>query len=74
MGFRFVLLQMAVAGISLGALVNPLIGLYGYIWYSLARPDAMSWSEGALPHSLIMAICTLAGVWRFPPQPAAVDH
>lgn len=68
MGIRFILLQLAVAGISLGALLNPLIGLYGYIWYSLARPDAMSWSEGQLPHSLIMAICTLAGAWRFIPN------
>jgi probable O-glycosylation ligase (exosortase A-associated) len=68
MGIRFILLQVAVAGISLGALINPLMGLYGYIWYSLARPDAMSWAEGALPHSLIMAICTLAGVWRFLPN------
>jgi len=68
MGIRFVLVQLAVVGISLGALLNPLIGLYGYIWYSLARPDAMSWAEGQLPHSLIMATCTLAGAWRFIPN------
>lgn len=59
---------MAVAFTCIGGLANPLIGLYGYLWYSIARPDAMSWSEGALPHSLLMAICTLVGTWRFIPN------
>jgi probable O-glycosylation ligase (exosortase A-associated) len=68
MGIRFILLQLTVAGASLAALVNPVIGLYAYTWYALARPDAMAWSEGQWPHSLILAIFTLAGIWRYTPN------
>ncbi|MFN7922453.1 MAG: putative O-glycosylation ligase, exosortase A system-associated [Bryobacteraceae bacterium] len=64
MGFRVILLHLAVAGLSFASLFNPLWGLLGYVWYSLARPDALAYNEGQFQHSILLAICTLAGSWR----------
>ncbi len=65
MAIREILLHFSVVFITFGAILNPLIGLLGYVWYSLARPDALAWSEAKYPHSLIMAIVTLLGAWRY---------
>lgn len=48
-------------------LIVPVYGLYGYIWFALLRPDALAWSEGDFPFSLIYAVSTLAGSVRFLP-------
>ncbi len=45
-----------------------MIALYGYVWYSLMRPDVLAWSEGMYPHSITIAIVTLLGVWRYIPN------
>jgi probable O-glycosylation ligase (exosortase A-associated) len=68
MAIREILLHISVLVISFGAFLNPLIGLFGYIWYSLARPDALAWVEARYPHSLIIAIATLLGAWRYLPN------
>jgi probable O-glycosylation ligase (exosortase A-associated) len=49
-----------VAAICVVALVKPRIGLLGYTWFALMRPDALSWSVGR-PYSLCLAACTLIG-------------
>lgn len=65
---RQLLLHLVVLGVCALGLLNPLTGLYGYIWYSLMRPDVLAWSEGMFPHSMTLAIITLLGVWRFVPN------
>lgn len=55
-------------GICAGGLLNPIIALLGYIWYSLMRPDALAWQEGMHPYSLIFAVVTLLGSWRYLPN------
>lgn len=55
-------------GICVGGLLNPVIALLGYMWYSLMRPDALAWREGLYPYSLIFAVVTLLGSWRYLPN------
>lgn len=55
-------------GICVGGLLNPVIALLGYMWYSLMRPDALAWQEGMYPYSLVFAIVTLFGSWRYLPN------
>jgi putative inorganic carbon (hco3(-)) transporter len=43
------------------ALFRPKIGLYGYTWFALLRPDYLAWSAGEYPYSLALAVCTLLG-------------
>ncbi len=62
---RLLLLHLSVVGICGVGLVNPLFALYGYVWYSLMRPDSLAWSEGMYPHSFTIAIVTVVGVWRY---------
>ena len=38
--------------------INPLIGLCGYYWFALMRPDVLAWS-GANNYSFFIAIATL---------------
>jgi probable O-glycosylation ligase (exosortase A-associated) len=49
-----------VAVLCVLALVRPRVGLLGYTWFALMRPDILSWSAGR-PYSLCLAICTLVG-------------
>lgn len=62
------MLHFTVLVVCAVGLVNPVIGLYGYVWYSLMRPDVLAWSEGMYPHSVTIAVVTLLGVWRFVPN------
>lgn len=51
---------LAAVGVACGAaLVNPRVGLYAYIGFSLLRPDALAWSEGRYPYSLALVGATL---------------
>lgn len=43
------------------SLVRPKIGLLGYTWFALLRPDYLAWAAGEYPFSLVLAICTLLG-------------
>lgn len=47
------------------ALVKPLFGLYGYVWFALMRPDVLAWSYGRYPYSLALAVTTVLGSLRY---------
>ena len=47
--------------LCIAALLRPVYGIFGYIWFTLMRPDVLSYSVGAYPYSLAIAICTLVG-------------
>lgn len=59
---REVVVMAIVAGICLSSLHSPIIGLLGYIWFALCRPDVLAWSHK--PFSLILAIAVLFGSVR----------
>lgn len=65
---RVLILHLSAMGICVGGLLNPVIALLGYMWYSLMRPDALAWREGFYPYSLIFAVVTLFGSWRYLPN------
>ncbi len=65
---REYLLILAVLAICCTSLVKPRIGLYGYIWFALMRPDDLAWCEGRYPFSMALALATLAGAIRFAPK------
>ncbi len=60
---ELLLIGMVGAG-SLAALVAPQIGLLGYIWFALMRPDMWAWSR-ALPYSFLLAVTTFLGSARY---------
>ena len=64
--------SLALAGIVVGvagcAIVNPLIGLFGYVWFALMRPDYLAWSYGDYPYSIILAVATSIGTIRYLPR------
>ncbi len=62
---RVILLHLSAMGFCVAGLINPVIGLLGYMWYSLMRPDALAWTEGQYPYSLMLAAVTLFGAWRY---------
>jgi putative inorganic carbon (hco3(-)) transporter len=64
MPLRELLLIGIVAVLALGAFISARFGLLGYVWFALMRPDVMAWSEGDIPFSMILAICTLLGALR----------
>ena len=68
MAIREILLHFSVLAITCAGLINPVFGLFGYMWFSLARPDSTAWVEGQYPHSMILAIVTLLGAWRYLPN------
>ena len=59
---RELLLIAIVASLCLGSLASPRIGLYGYVWFALLRPDMLAWSNR--PYSLFLAVATLVGLLR----------
>src|SRR5260370_28459983 len=64
MGIREAILLCVSLAICVTALVRPKIGMFGYIWYSLMRPDILAFVEVKYPLSLVFAICSLLGsVW-----------
>jgi probable O-glycosylation ligase (exosortase A-associated) len=62
---RLAIVAILVALTGLVGLGLPEIGLYGYVAYALARPDALAWAEGAYPFSSFLAIATLVGSIRY---------
>src|ERR1039458_2946832 len=63
---REALLALIVAVISVVALVKPRVGLFGWVWYALMRPDVLAWvSVASLPYSTIIAVATLIGSLRY---------
>jgi len=57
---RDALLMTIVVALCLVSLVRARIGLLGYTWYALMRPDALAWS-GANPYSFSIAVATILG-------------
>jgi len=53
-----IVIMMVLCPVSL---FRPKIGLYGYTWFALLRPDYLAWSAGEYPFSLVLALCTLFG-------------
>jgi probable O-glycosylation ligase (exosortase A-associated) len=54
------LIVMAItAALCILSPFNPRLGLYGYYWFALMRPDILAWS-GPNRYSLIIAVVTLA--------------
>ncbi len=68
---RELLLIGIVALICLAGLLNPKLGLFGYLWFGLMRPDVLAWSYGEHPYSLAIAICVLLGSVRYAPNVVA---
>ena len=59
---RELILIGVVALICVVALFRPRIGLYGYTWFALMRPDILAWSYGKHPYSFALAVCLLIGM------------
>jgi probable O-glycosylation ligase (exosortase A-associated) len=61
---RQLLLTLIVLALSATGLAEPFIGLCGYIWFSLMRPDVLAWIEERSWFSMALAISTLLGGLR----------
>jgi putative inorganic carbon (HCO3(-)) transporter len=57
-------LLVIVILICLAALIKPRIGLYGYIWFGLMRPDYMAFAVGRYGMSTMLAVVTLVSAMR----------
>src|SRR5580765_72045 len=62
---RAAVLLSTILVLSLVAIPRPRLGLYAYVWFSLMRPDVLAFSDGTFPYSLVLAICTLIGSFRY---------
>ncbi len=60
---RYAFVALIVASISLAGVIRPDIGMLGYVWFSLMRPDIMAFSA-VNNLSLVMAVCALLGSMR----------
>jgi putative inorganic carbon (hco3(-)) transporter len=58
---RLILLLLVVVMIAFAALFKPRVGLFGYIWFALMRPDVIAWSRGDFAFSMYLAIALLVG-------------
>ncbi len=68
MGIREVFFLPLIATICLVAPFRPKIGLYGYVWFALMRPDLVAFADGKYPYSLALAIGTAVGAIRYAPR------
>jgi len=64
---RELLLNLIVLLLGVGALVSPRIGLFGYFWFALLRPDVLAWAYGENRYSMALAAATLLGCARLIP-------
>ena len=60
---RQALLIPIVGLMCLIAPFQPIVGLYGYIWFALMRPDVLAFSSK--PYSMALAVTTLLGSLRY---------
>ncbi len=58
MGIRFLIVISTVIGICLLSPLRPVLGLYGYYWFAMMRPDILSWA-GPNRYSFLLAGVTL---------------
>ncbi len=68
---RDAVLMVIVALLSVMAVFSPRFGLFGYLWFSLLRPDIMAYSSGR-PYSMILAVVTAASSLRALPHAMAL--
>jgi len=61
---RALILFAMIGTLSLAGLAIPRVALYGYVWFSLMRPDALAWVENLYPFGMLLALVTLVGVVR----------
>ena len=61
---RKIVLMFIVTGICAGGLHTPAIGLLGYMWFALIRPDIMAYHPGA-PYSLALGAVTVLSSVRY---------
>lgn len=64
---RDALLMVVVAVLIVAALFSPKLGLFGYLWFSLFRPDILAFSAGR-PYSMMLAVVTLLSSFRAGPR------
>jgi putative inorganic carbon (hco3(-)) transporter len=62
---REILLIIIVLAIAAIALVRPYVGILGYFWFALMRPDVLAWSYGRHPYSMVLAVATVLGAIRY---------
>jgi probable O-glycosylation ligase (exosortase A-associated) len=62
---RALLLLLIVGGISAAGVLNARLGIFGYIWFSLMRPDYPAYAAGAYNYSLVLAVGALLGTLRY---------
>jgi len=65
---RELILSAIIYPLAAFGVVNPLIGLYAYIWFAMMRPDALAWAYGDNSYSLVLAMGLLLGSVRFLPK------
>ncbi len=58
---REALLIAILGAICVGTLFRGRIGLYGYLWFSLMRPDLLAWGSPNNNYSFILALFALLG-------------
>jgi probable O-glycosylation ligase (exosortase A-associated) len=64
---RELLLVMILGAICIATLFSARIGIYGYLWYSLMRPDVLAWANRQNDYSMILAaVVLLAAAVNFP--------
>lgn len=60
---REALLWLITIGICLAGLLRPRLGLFGYMWFSIMKPDDWAYSAGV--YSMLIAASTLVGSLRY---------
>jgi len=58
MGLRYLLVMSTIVALCVLSPLRPVLGLYGYYWFGMMRPDILSWA-GPNRYSLILALVTL---------------
>jgi probable O-glycosylation ligase (exosortase A-associated) len=58
---RDLLLIILVGLLCIIGLVKPKIGVFGYTWFAMMRPDVLAFADPANSYSFFIAVCTLAG-------------
>lgn len=58
MGIRSLIVIATVVGLCVLSPLRPVLGLYGYYWFAMMRPDILAWT-GANRYSLLLAAVTL---------------
>ncbi|GIU74197.1 MAG: hypothetical protein KatS3mg004_1284 [Bryobacteraceae bacterium] len=58
MGIRYLIVVATVVGLCILSPIRPVLGLYGYYWFAMMRPDILAWA-GPNRYSFLLAAVTL---------------